>query len=964
MPVLLPPNERQRAAVAAEARAAITGAVQRELAGIATSLAGALCTRYAAVTLVTDDGVDFVVLHGMRTGSVGRDGFFCADTILEREPYVVLDTLATPRTAQHAVSPAGELRFYAGAPLEDASGVNIGTVCVFDTVARASVSGFELDTLRSAARHATRALADSDLPRPRQAGSTDQRETGRTRTAPTTDSVATRAVAETPQAGSPLTYGAPTGSATARGTRPAETPIGGSRPVVDPELLEHLSAAIIVTDERGRALYANRAGQPLAHAYGAGPDDPDLENAPPTHEEDSGGFERVSTAVGGTAKTSYVEQFHDGTDFRWYRTDRVPASFDGQDALMMVAVEITEPERRALCAREATALLAAVADRDDSARALPLVAKFVERYAVGAAAIAWVATPGEWRAVGSGDVLPDSVIASLPRQPLAPSDSGLRPTEAFVAYSGPLLGGHRSDHFWAAARAMGMGELLTIGVPGSNGLVAALDVLTPHGAPTGSSTFDVCMLAASVVRAAAVRPRATGDRDRCPIVNLPLRASFAEKVAQQLARRSGRVPAVLHIDVPDLAAFGRLHGTDIEHAALREIAARLEPLVRGTDVVGRLGDHQFGILLSESGENHADTAGASRVAGSVLRAFAEPFRIAAHERQLKAWVGVAVGRLGRDAPPARQLIQNAAAAAELASLGQEESAVRYYEREIHERAELRATLERELRHAVERDQVDVWFQPQVDAKTGRIVGFEALARWTRENGDRVSPELFIDVAEEVALIHALGENVLRRALGFARAWRDRGRHRVTIGVNASPMQLQREDFAEIATALARDAGVDPGDVELELTESRRFKHFEAAARTVSVLREVGFGVAIDDLGVGETAVSTVLDLPFTRAKLDKSVVQASGVQPAPPGKRQNATALVRFAQSKEMETVAEGVETEEQRQKMVDAGVEVIQGYGFGRPMPMHEALALPDRLPFRCAAQPAASSVEQPVRR
>ena len=261
-----------------------------------------------------------------------------------------------------------------------------------------------------------------------------------------------------------------------------------------------------------------------------------------------------------------------------------------------------------------------------------------------------------------------------------------------------------------------------------------------------------------------------------------------------------------------------------------------------------------------------------------------------------------------------------------------------YEPDLHVQAEERRILEMALRQALERDEMHLHYQPVVDARTGRLTGFEALLRWTHPEFGSVSPEKFVPLAEEARLIGPIGEWVVRTACAEAARWPSN----VRIAVNVSPDQLQNPQFVAVVTSALATSGLSAERLELEVTESVFLHEGLGTAKVLERLLALGVRLSLDDFGTGYSSLGYLSRTRFSSIKIDRSFVQgaSSGVKEAVAIIR----AVVALAQSLGMATTAEGVETEEEHRLVQELGCTKVQGFYFSRPLPVEDARAVATR--------------------
>ena len=435
--------------------------------------------------------------------------------------------------------------------------------------------------------------------------------------------------------------------------------------------------------------------------------------------------------------------------------------------------------------------------------------------------------------------------------------------------------------------------------------------------------------------------RATHEAMHDHLTGLPNRSCFLTKLqrAADVARERAEGLALLFIDVDDF----KLVNDSLGHAAgdhlLRVIAERLQGAVRAPDVVARLGGDEFAVLLA-----NCDAEEAARVAARVLEVTGEPVRLTN-----RMHVSASIGVLWLDAPSAtaEELLRDADVAMYRAKSEGKGRAVTF-EPAMRTDVLERIALEHDLRAAVDEDQLVLHYQPIVDVGTGAIVGSEALLRWQHPTRGLLPPAAFISIAEEVGLIERLGDWALRRACRDAARWRlDRTMREVGVTVNVSPNQLRTAGLAsQVAEALA-SSGLPAEALTLEITESTLVLDVEATVAELGRCKELGVRLAVDDFGTGYSSLSYLASLPLDVLKVDRVFVAAMG---RPDRGQVLAPAILALAQSLQLETIAEGVETAEQWEHLRLLGCERGQGFLFSPPVPVDELAAVVRQRRLRAA--------------
>ncbi|HNA30070.1 MAG TPA: EAL domain-containing protein [Thiobacillaceae bacterium] len=422
-----------------------------------------------------------------------------------------------------------------------------------------------------------------------------------------------------------------------------------------------------------------------------------------------------------------------------------------------------------------------------------------------------------------------------------------------------------------------------------------------------------------------------------PLTNLPNRRLLMDRLEQSLlaCRRSKAFGALLILDLDNFKALNDTRGHDVGDLLLKEVAIRLAANVRQEDTVARLGGDEYVLILENLGWEEATAAHLAEMISEKMRAaLDQPYALGGFDGQYEATASIGITLFHDDAQTCETLLKQADVALYQAK-DSGRNLIRFFNPAMQAAIDARAALESALRQAVNRNELRLHYQPQVDGE-GRIVGAEALLRWVREDGTLVSPGEFIPLAEESGLILPMGEWVFRTACAQLRAWSERPETRnLSLAINVSGRQFHQGDFvARLAGCLA-NSGADPSRLKLELTESVVLDNLEEVIQRMRDLRALGVRFSLDDFGTGYSALSYLKRLPLDQIKIDQSFVRDIGVD---PNDAAIVGAILAMSRSLGLDVVAEGVETQEQRTYLVTNGCATFQGYLFGRPMPI-EAL-------------------------
>lgn len=409
---------------------------------------------------------------------------------------------------------------------------------------------------------------------------------------------------------------------------------------------------------------------------------------------------------------------------------------------------------------------------------------------------------------------------------------------------------------------------------------------------------------------------------------LPNRSLFDDRLRQALARADrGGGFAVCFIDLDRFKLINDSLGHGAGDAVLVEVARRLGAVCRGADTLARLAGDEFVMLLEGMGNSEA----AAAIACRILAGLAPPVHAGGRDIDVAASLGLAL--YPDDGGDIESLLRNADAAM-YAAKAAGRNTFRFYDEAMNRRASQRLALETDLRRAVARRQLELFYQPQIRSADGRLAGVEALLRWRHPERGLVSPVEFIPLAEEAGMITELGEWALAEAARQIVAWRQQGIEVLRMAVNLSPRQFHAADLADRLERILATAGAPNEWIELEITESAAMTHPEGAVQVLQRLHERGIQVAMDDFGTGHSSLAMLRTLPLNVLKLDRSFVQHL---PESETDAAVATAVVTLARRLGLSVVAEGVETAAQQQFLTEIGCDLLQGFLFARPLPVAE---------------------------
>jgi diguanylate cyclase (GGDEF)-like protein/PAS domain S-box-containing protein len=410
------------------------------------------------------------------------------------------------------------------------------------------------------------------------------------------------------------------------------------------------------------------------------------------------------------------------------------------------------------------------------------------------------------------------------------------------------------------------------------------------------------------------------------LTGLANRRLFQEHLtlAIALAQRKHRPIAVLFLDLDHFKVVNDSLGHTLGDTLLREIATRLRTSVREGDVVARVGGDEFTIVLQELDKKEDAAAMAQRV----LRIIAEPIDIDGQRLYITTSIGITVyPEDGEDAETLLKNADNAMYRAKAVGRNTYEMSTQELSRSMQERL----TLESGLHQAMERNEFEVYYQPQIDIRSMRIVGMEALLRWRHPDRGLMSPGSFLSVAEERGFIVLIGDWVLRTALQQAKTFRDMGFHDFRVAVNLSARQFRELSLVESIESALNQSKIEPSSLELEITESVAMENIDLTFKVLERLRRTGISIAIDDFGMGHSSLSYLKRFPIDCLKIDRNFVEDL------PDRFEDAAivrSVIELAQGLNLRVVAEGVETKPQLDFLKEHGCREVQGFYFGFPVP------------------------------
>ncbi|PKG99019.1 PAS domain S-box protein [Paraglaciecola sp. MB-3u-78] len=419
------------------------------------------------------------------------------------------------------------------------------------------------------------------------------------------------------------------------------------------------------------------------------------------------------------------------------------------------------------------------------------------------------------------------------------------------------------------------------------------------------------------------------------LTHLPNRRLLMDRLKQALAarRRSG---AVLFLDLDQFKSLNDTLGHDMGDVLLQQVASRLSNCLRKGDTVARLGGDEFVVLLEDLSELSIEAeAQTKRIAEKLLNELNLPYQLGTYEHRSTASIGATIFS---DHEKGLDTIIKQADIAMYQAKAEGRNTIRFYDPKMQEIISNRVNMERDLRQAIEQQQFQLNYQIQVDS-SGHPLGAEALIRWKHPEGNMIPPIQFIPLAEETGLILPIGQWVLETACAQLAVWQKNAyRKHFILSVNVSAKQLHQANFVTQLQEAIQHNGIDPTKLKLELTESMLVKDIDSIINKMNTLSKIGVRFSLDDFGTGYSSLQYLKKLPLSQLKIDQSFVRDIVVDESDLA---IVSTIIAMAHSLNLEVIAEGVETEEQKQLLIDNDCLHFQGYLFGRPVPIDAFEAL-----------------------
>jgi diguanylate cyclase (GGDEF)-like protein/PAS domain S-box-containing protein len=449
--------------------------------------------------------------------------------------------------------------------------------------------------------------------------------------------------------------------------------------------------------------------------------------------------------------------------------------------------------------------------------------------------------------------------------------------------------------------------------------------ITPVRDPQSGQVTHFVAVAHDITQTKRYQEELEHQANHDALTGLPNRNLLSDRLDQAIsrARRSGQMFSVLLLDVDHFKLINDSLGHVVGDRVLRQVAERLVGCLREGDTVARLGGDEFVLVLN----NQIRVDDVVHVTERIARAFGEPLVLDDQELNLTCSMGLSTYPThGKDK---ETLLRNADAAMYRVK-SQTRNGVHFYTEELNSASRQRFDLITSLRRALDRDEFVMHYQPQVDLRTGRIFGVEALIRWKRSDDTVTSPASFIPVAEESGLIVPIGAWTLHAACLQAKRWQDAGHQPITVAVNLSAQQFRRKGIVDTVAGVLRATGLEGRYLELELTESMMMHSVDEVIGTLRELKNLGVQLTVDDFGIGYSSLNYLKRFPVDRLKIDRSFVRDIGVD---RGDTAIARAIIGLGHSLQLRVIAEGVESLDRCTYLQQFECDEAQGYYFAKPL-------------------------------
>ncbi len=413
------------------------------------------------------------------------------------------------------------------------------------------------------------------------------------------------------------------------------------------------------------------------------------------------------------------------------------------------------------------------------------------------------------------------------------------------------------------------------------------------------------------------------------LTNLPNRILFLDRLKQaiQIGKRYNNYLAVLFIDLDHFKEINDSLGHNIGDKLLVEVAKRMKSVLRASDTLSRFGGDEFTIIVNYINK----VEDLSRIIQTIMDLFKKPIKIENNTLYVNMSIGISI--YPNDAKEVNDLLKHADAAMYKAKESGRNTYC-FYDEDMTEKAFDRIFLETSLREALIKDEIVVFYQPQVDASKNELVGMEALVRWNHPTKGMIYPDSFIPLAESTGIIVELDRIVMKKSIKQFHTWKKEGLNPGKLSINLAVKQLESNDFLDFVKNILNSQECTYSNIEFEVTEGQIMQNPEKSIKILNDINKLGISISIDDFGTGYSSLAYLKKLPINKLKIDKSFVQdlPSDLEDVAITKT-----IIRLCESLNLNVIAEGVETEEQKDFMLENGCKLIQGYFYSKPVSVEE---------------------------
>ncbi|WP_134683641.1 sensor domain-containing protein [Brevibacillus migulae] len=644
-------------------------------------------------------------------------------------------------------------------------------------------------------------------------------------------------------------------------------------------------------------------------------------------------LERFEQVLKGQRKAQITQLVRKDGQVRDIQLTTIPATLNGKViGIHGVAQDVTETKRLEVLREKETFILAKIASGDTLEEVINHIIEIVEKLSQGVCSIMFYEKEQNWLRFGYGPGLNPEFVEKIDKFPVGPDLASC----GHAAYVKELtiVSDIETNPAWAEwseiALRHGMRSCWSVPVLSASGSLLGTFAVYYHDSREPDD-IEISMLRvfAYVTGLAMDRTQHIQEiqylANHDVLTNLP-NLRYLKELFEQWIQETNEL-AVMFLDLDHFKTLNDTFGHDFGDILIQEIAGRIQKTIGEANVVARMGGDEFVILI----RNVTDRQMVREVAEHILTSIEKPIFIMDRDFHVTASIGISM--YGEHGSTIEALMKNADVAMySVKDAGGNGS--RIYDPAMNEKAYELYMLQGEFRKALEQEQFQLYYQPKYDIRTGAITGLEALVRWIHPEKGVISPATFIPLAEESGFIIELGAWVLRRACQQVKEWKDESNIEMRVAVNVSVKQFIKQDIAAYVKATLDELKLDPGCLELEITESVLSRHEFLIQETVGELQRIGVKVSIDDFGTGYASLTYLKQFRANTIKIDRSFIQL-----LPQNEEDSAivTAIITLANQLNMSVIAEGVETKEQLDFLRSKGCNEVQGYYFSPPLPVEK---------------------------